>query len=386
MRGKLFTNRFYWAVFFLGACAGAWFFGERIFFVSAVVLVALPAVSFFAAYFLLRWLRVSFSRPDSVVKNSAGTIDVVLHNKTFVPLGGVDILIEADEHAVSVLENQTAVFNPFERQVLQIPFETNFRGFFEFRLKAVSLTDFTGLFRLKREFEPQKEIMSLPHVPDVSRFPLAATLMTQASSRHDIRDEDYSTISDIRQYLPTDSIKRVHWKLTAKRNEWLVKNFQSNALNLVSVILDSVRLPLKLRQIYEMEDSLTENTLGLIKFCLNKGMPVDFFAADGRKISAQHPGEFGVIYQAASELRFTPDATPGYAILSHVLNEAAGYVNAVVITSRLNAALYERIINGTNNGHYIAVLYFEPPELCEESEEICRFLIEGGLPCFRHLV
>lgn len=377
-----FINRFIWAALILGALTGAWFSGERLLYLFAVVLLALPAASFIIAFFLLRGLKVSREQPVFVLKNRTETFLVGLHNATFMPLGSVEVLINADENAVNVLENQTVPLNPFGKRRLEIPFQIEYRGHYEFGLGAVQITDITGLFKLRRKFDANKTITSLPHVRDLSNFPLTMNLMTQASSRFDIRDEDYSIISDIRQYLPTDSIKRVHWKLTAKRNEWLVKNFQSNALNRVLIILDSTRLPLQPREMYALEDSIVENALGLTKFCLGKAMPVDFLTTEGQKVSAQ-TAEFDLIYQAASELRFTTDtALNCNSILSHALNDATGYVNAVIITARLDTALYKRIVNEANNGHYIAVLYFSPPQPDEVSTEIFNLLNEGGMPCF----
>jgi hypothetical protein len=71
------------------------------------------------------------------------------------------------------------------------------------------------------------------------------------------------------------------------------------------------------------------------------------------------------------------------SMLTQCLNDATGYLNAIILTPRLNAALYERIANGLNNGHYIAVLYFSTVIKDEESEKIYELLTEGNVPCFR---
>jgi len=380
----VFVNRFIWLALLLGMGVGAWFTGQRILYLTAVVFFVLPILSYIITLALLLGLRVFRSQPQAISKKAEGILSVAIHNNTPLPLGSVSVLIKADGDAISVLENQTVQINPFGRCRLEIPFVIEFRGHYNFGLAAVQVADITGLFRLQRTFDATKMITALPHVADVSQFPLTMNMMTQASSRHDIRDEDYSTISDIRPYLPTDSIKRVHWKLTAKRNEWMVKNFQSNALNLVSVILDTSRLDLPPRQTYAIEDSMVENALGLAKFCLGRGMPVDFITSCGQKINANKPAEFEIIYQTASDLRFTSTAKPNcHGVLSNTLTDATGYVNAVIITANLTAALYERIVKGTNNGHHIAVMYFATDEPDENGEEIFKLLTDSGMTCFR---
>jgi len=227
-------------------------------------------------------------------------------------------------------------------------------------------------------------ITALPGVADMSHFPIANNLLTQAQSRHDIRDEDYATISDIRPYLPTDSIKRVHWKLTAKRNEWLVKNFQSNALHQVTLIVDTKSMGQDYQEQVIMEDSMIDISLGLARHCLRRGMPVDFMAGGGHKTTGRAPVDFDVIYNTASSIRFeeNPILSPG-AILGQCLNDAAGYVNAIILTARLDAHLYERIANALNSGHYVAVVYFAPRTPSDDTEKIFRLLEEGGSHSYR---
>ncbi|MCL1862822.1 MAG: DUF58 domain-containing protein [Defluviitaleaceae bacterium] len=372
-------NRFVWGVILLGVGIGAYFSGERIMFLAALVLILLPTASYITMYFLLRKLRVSVAQPASVMKGTEAMLIVNIHNKTFLPIVGADITIVTDEYAITVSDFSVVDIAPFGNAELEIPFQIEYRGHYAFGAESVRVSDFTGLFKLRRGLGADMTVTALPAVVDISHFPLAMNLMTQASSRYDVRDEDYSTISDVRQYLPTDSIKRVHWKLTAKRNEWLVKNFSSNALNLVTLILDSTTLDLDPRETYALEDALVENAVSIAKFCLNKGMPVDFLTG-GQKIAAKSPTDFDVIYQNAAQLSF--ESTDCHAILTHELNEATGYVNAVIITADLTPPIYEKIISGTNNGHYISVMYFPKPKPSKESEEIYEALVAGAMPCF----
>jgi len=251
-------------------------------------------------------------------------------------------------------------------------------------IESLQTLDLTGLFRLNRKFNMDTKITALPGVADMSKYPIANNLLTQAQSRHDIRDEDYATISDIRPYLPTDSIKRVHWKLTAKRNEWLVKNFQSNALHQIAIIIDSKRISRDYQEQVVMEDRMIEMSLGLAMHCLRRGMPVDYMAGEGHKTMGRTFADFEAIYNTASVVQFeeSPALSPG-AILSQCLNDATGYVNAIILTARLDATLYERIANAQNNGHNIAVIYFPQRSPRRETEKIFSLLEEGGGHTYR---
>jgi hypothetical protein len=244
--------------------------------------------------------------------------------------------------------------------------------------------DLMSLFRIKRKLRHAAEITAMPVMRDLLNFPMAMNLLTQATSRFDIRDEDYSTISDIRAYQPMDSIKRIHWKLTAKRNEWLVKIFQSNALNQIFLIVDTKKQGMGYREQCLLEDRVVELALSMAQYSMRRGMPVEFIASEGHRTTGQTLGEFGAIYHAAAEMAFEdePPLSP-FTILDKILSDAPGNINAVILTSELDGALYDKIMTAFSNGHYIAVLYFVPWVKSDTTEKIFDMLAQSGAPCYR---
>jgi len=381
---SLGLNRARYFVVWVLVGGGAWLYGERMLYVSLAVLTALPIISYILATIGIMTLRVSQQLPDTVLKEEYGDITVTIVNPLRVPFGSVRFVFYGDDFAVVMQDSLIADIGSFRPIVTEIPFQISFRGEYEMGIRSVQIMDLTGLFRLTRNLNLPVNMLSLPRITDMTKFPIASNLLTQAQSRYDIRDEDYSTISDIRPYLPTDSIKRVHWKLTAKRNEWLVKNFQSNALHQVMIMLDSKRLDTNYKEQIIMEDHLIEMSLGLTDFCLKKGMPVEYTAGEGHSIIANHPSDFETIYNTAARLNFEdePLLSP-YSILSQALNDTTGYVNAIIMTARLDKTLYERIANAQNNGHFVAVIYYAPQNPDRNAEKIFTLLEEGGHTCYR---
>ncbi|MCL2500844.1 MAG: DUF58 domain-containing protein [Defluviitaleaceae bacterium] len=377
-------GRILYAALLLLILALAWIYGERLLYFALIVFAAMPVASLLITFIMLRTLVISQIIPKAAVKDDTGFITLLLFNPTPLPFGNMGCVLHSDGFAVETEREVSFWLAPFQTVRREVPFTAKYRGMYKVGLDAVYAVDLMGLFRLRRGLDKKTDITILPRIVDISGFPLAMTLLTQAHSRFDIKDEDYATISDIRPYIPTDSIKRVHWKLTAKRNEWLVKNFQSNALNKVTLILDSVQLPLRCAERIVLEDRIIELSMGLARYCLRKGMPVDFMVGEGHTLSCQNPSMFDPIYRIGSELAFTeyPHFNP-QSMLTHYLNEASGYLNAVIMTPRLDATLYERIANAVNSGHYIAVLYFTAPIRDEDSETVYGLLSDSGMPCFR---
>ena len=358
--------------------------GERMLYISAVVLVVLPPISFAITFIMLRALVVKQDIPETVVKAEEGVLRVRLHNRTPLPFTNIECRFITNEYAIETSDSQSSVLNPLETIVQEIPFYAVYRGKYQLGLEEIWVSDFMGLFRLRRKYKIPGEILILPQIVDFSGIPFSFNIMSEASSRFDHRDEDYSIISDIRPYIPTDSIKRVHWKLTAKRSEWLVKVFQSNALNCVSVIVDSLAISAKGEEKYLLEDQIVESALGLARHCLKKAMPVDFIDTGGSKTRAITLQQFDIIYHATAQLQFSkePPLNP-VAILTNMLNDSASYVNAIVFTSKLDVALYERVVNAMDKGHFTAVVYFATKKPIREYERMYQLMVDNGLPCFR---
>jgi len=378
------ANRILYATLLAAVCVFAFTSGERLAYITATVLFVVPAVSCVVTFLMLRGLRVGEDIPSAIVKNKNGAIVMRLHNPTLLPFTHLECIFFGNAYAIETQPDHTMAIASFKSVEEKIPFRAFYRGEYDIGLKAVIATDFMRLFRLRRKYYKQTKILVLPRIVEFTNIPLAISLVSEASSRFDIRDEDYSVISDVRPYVPTDSIKRVHWKLTAKRNEWMVKMFQSNAQNHVTVILDNLRMPVPEAEMYPLEDSMVENALGLARFCLNRGMPVDFMVTDGNQTHAQTGANFDVIYHLASDMQFekAPLLSP-VSMLTQVLNEASGNVNTVIFTATLNSQLYERVINAVNRGNYTAIIYFAMETPDQDSEKIFSLLEEGSLPCFR---
>jgi len=378
------VNRILYIMLLAAVCIFAWTSGERLAYISATVLFVVPAVSYVATSIVLRGIKVGQSVPPTIVKDQQGLILVYLHNPTPMPLAKLECIFYGNKYAIETEQEQNIPVSPYNSAEGKVPFRILYRGLYEIGLKTIIATDFTGLFRISRKYSKNIKILALPRIIEFSNIPLAIDLVAESSSRFDIRDEDYSVISDIRPYVPTDSIKRVHWKLTAKRNEWMVKIYQSNALNHVNIVLDNLKMPVPEEEMYSLEDSMVENALGLARFCLNKGMPIDFLVTDGNRTRAQTGTSFGSVYHLAGDMQFdkSPLLSP-VSILTQILNDATGNVNTVIFTATINAELYERVINAVDRGNYTAIIYFAMDEPNPDSERIFKLLEEGGLPCFR---
>jgi len=378
------ANRILYGTLLVGVAMLAWTTGERLAYLSLLVLSVMPVASLVFTFVALRGIRVGQGIPHTVIKNEDCALKLRLNNPTPIPFVNVECVLRYNKYTTEVEEMDRFTLQPFTPETQMIPFTMRYRGRYQIGVDTVQATDFMGLFHLRRNYKRYVDILALPRVVEVESTPLAMNLMTDAASRFDIRDEDYATISDIRPYVPTDSVKRVHWKLTAKRNEWMVKLFQSNALNTVTIIMDSARRNISEGERYSLEDQIVENTIGLLRFCLTKNMPVELRVTNGAKAHAGNLADFDTAYHMLAELEFEDKTLLNpLAVLTQLLTDAGGNVNIVIFTANITIRLYTQLANAVSKGHYAAVVYFATEKPSPECERIFRLMDEGGFPVFR---
>jgi uncharacterized protein (DUF58 family) len=223
---------------------------------------------------------------------------------------------------------------------------------------------------------------------DLEYFPLAINLLSKATSNYEIQQEDYADITDVRPYEPSDPLKKVHWKLTAKRGEWIVKNFQSSALNSMALLIDADKRPLPHEECVKLEDQIMEYTVSLMRYCLRSMMPLEILFGRFIRESGRHIGDFESLYSITAKLTFEKQqsASPLLAALDIYLNESSRNVNAVLLTSVLDKPLFEGVLSAVRFGHFIAVIYFVPEDeryINKASEDIFKNLQESGVACVR---
>ena len=356
-------NRLLYGALTIGVALAALLYGDSFMYMTLYVLVAMPLISLILAMITLFGLAVSQDTASKIViKGEPNQYFLVLHNKVKFGFGSVRCLFLTEQFAIETDASDRLIdIRPFKGPYrLPVDFIANYRGMFQMGLKQLEILDFLGLFRIRRNMRTVFEIVAYPQVKDLEHMEFAMHLLSKAPANLTIAQEDYEDYTDVRPYELSDPIKKVHWKLTAKRGEWIVKNFQSSVLNSMAILLDAEKRPLFYENSIKIEDIMIEYAVAITRFCLRQQMPADFFFGRNIRESGRHIGDFDTIYNVAANLVFSPDEFSVLDALDEHLNETSHNVNVVILTSVLSMPLYDRILNAIRFGHYIAVMYFVP--------------------------
>lgn len=127
------------------------------------------------------------------------------------------------------LDNETIVYFPY-------------RGEYKLGIESVSVTDFLGLFRIT--FAVNKPLSVAVFPKSSEDFSFFVQNNSQINTyKYNLYNENYADIADVRKYMPSDHFRKIHWKLSAKRNELMVKNYQTFEPGETLLVVDTKQTP-----------------------------------------------------------------------------------------------------------------------------------------------
>lgn len=159
-------------------------------------------------------------------------------------------------------------FNPYQIINIREKFEIKTRGIFTNGKIVTKYYDPLKMFKREKVFEKQIELVVYPkiHELDYLYMPSTGYIGTKKTSKS--AHEDYSSLKKVRKYANGDSYKRIHWKLSSKRGELYVKEYDSTSSTKVTVILDAFKMHYENDIDRMLEDKVVEIAASIIKYVL----------------------------------------------------------------------------------------------------------------------
>jgi uncharacterized protein (DUF58 family) len=196
----------------------------------------LPALS-------LRTMSVRVSLPELCERGSQQTATVFLENRA--RLARYTVRVELPDGGDLGFEppNLLAVRIPGRSRVA-IPerFVPLRRGDIKITSVTLSCGGPAGLFNKKRVIAVNASTLVYPAMSESGGETLAIGAGAENASsvnRRLVTEDPYHY--SLREYVPGDSLRRIHWKLTAKRNEPIMRINESKTFGFAGILVDNLR-------------------------------------------------------------------------------------------------------------------------------------------------
>ncbi len=277
---------------------------------------------------------------------------------------------------------------PFKSKTFSFSLKCKYRGYYEVGMQSIEFIDLLGLFKLTHKVRENRVIRVHPKIIQLDSFNVKTNCLSEAHSQMNDKHKDMSTISDIRKYVMGDTFKMIHWKLTAKINQLMVKNFQSTTDLSTVLVLDLKTNKLDYDQNIIIEDKLIESILAVSRYCLSNWIPLNlvYYKNGIQDIQAKNLHDFETIYSVLSEIRFNEKVDVSN-IIDLYLENNFNKTNVMIFSSNVDYQLSDWIEHTRLSGYELALFYVSPEEITSEkdknAEDIVSYLPEIGVSTYR---
>ncbi|MEG0742626.1 MAG: DUF58 domain-containing protein [Clostridia bacterium] len=334
----------------LGICFGffltcALSMGNRMYLLIAIII----ALSWVFSYVSVRLAEktIKVTNALSGVKVNRGDVvsmDIAVSHRGALPIAPVALRMRATSNTPAGTIHLTQLGK--RKQRVTHKFAADHVGAMFPGVDSYIIADVFGFF--KREHKPDlagQELLVLPVPFDVEPLRFAAGDMGVETMKRAM--EDPSSPSDFRSYQQGDPLKRIHWKMSARKREIIVRQFEEPALPDALVLLDTSPPHLGNQPPPDsapfLQDALLETAASVVACQIRQDNPVRMPLVGDRPM--EYSSRMGLALLLDELSRCTFNETERFErVLMMQMAELRKTGAVVIITTRLTSTLSDLVI------------------------------------------
>ncbi|MDV3425980.1 MAG: DUF58 domain-containing protein, partial [Bacillota bacterium] len=166
---------------------------------------------------------------QEIKKSEAALINFTLSNSSVFPVSGAVLYLTCRNNLTGKENNMKTFCTIGNRKASPISFTVSDMnaGRISVILNKMKVCDFLGLFSLSKNINKEKSGLIYPEVYQVVIDMQNQTEINGDGERYSQtkKGQDVNDIFALREYIPGDEIRKIHWKLSAKQSKLVVRDF-----------------------------------------------------------------------------------------------------------------------------------------------------------------
>lgn len=352
---------------------------------------SLPFHLFYAAlamlalsYLYVRALWKSFDVEitcDETVLSAGGTTGVLAKIKFDLPLPVPYAEIRSDAFTASGNGYSCYLRDTTWDENIWIKNDLRFskRGLHKLDNIFVRVSDVFRISCFEKTIDTGITIKVFPKIHNISSLPLSGIDIYRETADLKSRSEDQNTVRDVRKYREGDSLKKVHWKLSAKQDELFVKNLDTISGEEIVLFSDMNSRNYSLDDSGTVEESVVDFSASIVNQIIRKNLSIKVFlnTSPGRYFELDDKPDFNrfmdfLVSQSSDGSMELYQYIYENSYRLHRMNHIA------VVTAELDAPLAETLLQMGASGYSISVFYCLDNPI---SLKNATFLSDGGIEC-----
>ena len=183
-----------------------------------------------------------------------------------------------------------------------------YRGAYEVGVKYVTVRDYLKLFSFTFR---NRETITVTVIPQLVVLDSVSALDSLIAIGTDSPINPTEPDVLVREYIPGDDIRNIHWNLTAATGKPMVRNRIGENTPAISILMDSHRISRIPEEFLPLENKLLEVTIALAYHYLECGIRVNVYAWSAAPLclALERMEDFPAFYDRMSFFSFHEDST-----------------------------------------------------------------------------
>ena len=216
-------------------------------FILLAFLIGMPVVLFLILIIQAAMLKISVSCAEkSAERGKPEILKITLDNPTIFPITACRLTIRyksffPPDKPVSEKYSVVVPVSQRTRESVTVSFIPEHCGYVDISVKSLRISDILGLSMLFKRIRYKDRIVVLPSIfpfnPDMERtFAYSSDSDTFSAVK---AGDDPSEIFQLREYHDGDSMNRIHWKLSSRGEEFIVRELSKPISSRVLILCDT---------------------------------------------------------------------------------------------------------------------------------------------------
>ncbi|HWQ29358.1 MAG TPA: DUF58 domain-containing protein [Negativicutes bacterium] len=346
------------------------------------ICLVLILLSYFSGK-LIRENLVNLTWETSYKAVSGEVIDLKtdLYNAGLVPIPYLKVSAGLPQKLVGK-DQSPKIFSIMPERVVKVSreFVCRHKGIYKVSVIETEFEDVLGIFKWKKVFDGNRYLCVHPRVHTLKHLDIPLKQQFGTTAVRQNAYEDYASTKDLRKYVLGDSFKKIHWKVSAHRGDFFVRNVEINASASLNIFLDLYDYGFKGEIAYDIEEKGAECAASIMKYALSRSMSVSFTAKGEEKLSfsAKKAGQFNNFLDMLSKSSAVGDM-PLEDLLTKEVRKLTWDATVVVITPCLEKAI-PALISLKSSGAEFVVIYLRRDG--NKRDDNIRLLRQKGFSLF----
>lgn len=182
-------------------------------------------------------LRAEISAPDRVSQGSDSELCVLFKTRALLPLSRVNIRLQLENRYDGEVNKTKYSYAGVLSSTGRIPLPTGLCGMICISVTRLECRDLLGLFVIRRRCTAKAVCTVLPDPAAPDKCPDIDACLDSAVQLKPKYGGGYAEEHELREYRPGDTVNAIHWKLSAKSDQVIVREALEQANNQVFLVL-----------------------------------------------------------------------------------------------------------------------------------------------------